>query len=144
MDAPVAMTTDPAGNVYTTGSFKANADFDPGPGTANLTATGYADVFLSKLDAAGNMAWAKAFLADGALDIYNRVAAAAIAVDTGGNVYSAGNFAGTVDFDPGSPVNNLSTTGPNDQFGYISKLDAAGNFVWVKKERASTMVLHSM
>lgn len=137
-DVPVAMTTDPGGHVYTTGSFKATADFDPGTGAANLTATGYADVFLSKLDAAGNMVWARAFLADGVLDIYNRVVAAAIAVDTAGNVYSAGNFAGTVDFDPGSLVNNLTTTGPNDQFGYIAKLDAAGNFVWVKKRKGIT------
>jgi hypothetical protein len=134
-DAPVAMVADPGGNVYTTGSFKATADFDPGTAITNLTATGYADVFLSKLDASGNMVWAKAFLAEGPVSAFNRVVAAAIAVDTAGNVYSTGNFGGSIDFDPGGTVNNLTSTGSNDQYGYISKLDAAGNFVWAKKRK---------
>lgn len=136
-DMPVALTLDRNGNVYTTGSFKATADFDPGTGTANLTATGYADVFLSKLDTAGNMVWARAFLADGVADMYNRVTAAGLAVDTAGNVYCAGNFGGTVDFDPGTAVHNLTSAGPNDMFGYTAKLDAAGNFVWVKKRKGT-------
>ncbi len=140
-DAPVALTLDHNGNVYTTGSFKNTADFDPGAGTAQLTATGYADVFLSKLDAGGNMVWAKAFLADGLGDMYNRVVAAAIAVDTAGNVYSTGSYGGTVDFDPGSLVNNLTSAGPNDQYSYISKLDAAGNFVWAKKRKGNNFDL---
>jgi hypothetical protein len=41
-------------------------------------------------------------------------------------------FSGTVDFDPSATVGNLS--GPtNGDDGFISKLDASGNFVWIKQ-----------
>lgn len=54
----------------------------------------------------------------------------AVAVDKDGYVYSSGFFSDTVDFDPGSGVQLLYAVNGS---GYISKLDAAGNFVWVKQ-----------
>jgi hypothetical protein len=55
-----------------------------------------------------------------------------IATDNDGNVYTTGIFNGTIDFDPGSSVFNLTApaTGSGDIF--IQKLDASGNFVWAK------------
>src|SRR5687767_11655729 len=53
-----------------------------------------------------------------------------IAVDNAGNVYTAGYFTNTVDFDPGVGVFNLVSAGNEDIF--ISKVDADGNFVWAK------------
>ncbi len=47
-----ATTTDHSGNVYTTGYFKEMTDFDPGPGTANLTAAGSSDIFVHKMSCA--------------------------------------------------------------------------------------------
>ncbi|MBN8692675.1 MAG: SBBP repeat-containing protein [Bacteroidetes bacterium] len=54
-----------------------------------------------------------------------------IAVDASGNVYSAGSFSGTVDFDPGPGTYTMNggTTGD----AYINKLDGAGNFIWSKQ-----------
>lgn len=57
-DWGLAITTDPTGNMYTTGSFSGTVDFDPGPGSFTLTSSG-GDIFISKLDAAGNFVWAK-------------------------------------------------------------------------------------
>jgi Calx-beta domain/Putative metal-binding motif/Thrombospondin type 3 repeat/Beta-propeller repeat len=54
-----------------------------------------------------------------------------VAVDGSGNVYTAGTFAGTADFDPGAAAFNMTSAGGNDYF--ILKLDASGNFVWAKR-----------
>ena len=53
------MAVDASGNVYTTGLFNETVDFDPGVGTFNITPNDVAAVFVLKLDAAGNFAWAK-------------------------------------------------------------------------------------
>src|SRR5215212_6451352 len=68
--------------------------------------------------------WAKGIGANG----YDE--GSSVIVDTSGNVYTAGYFGGTVDFDPGPAIFNLTSAGLSDIF--ISKFDAAGNFVWAK------------
>lgn len=51
---------DAAGNIYTAGNFTSStADFDPGMATYNLSCSGSSDIFVSKLDSAGNFLWAK-------------------------------------------------------------------------------------
>ena len=117
-----AMTTDGAGNVYTTGWFAETGDFDPGPGVYNLTAISARDVFISKLDSSGNFVWAKKLSGSENERGYG------IGVDQSGNVYTTGMFQGTVDFDPGSGTYSLTSFGIDDIF--ISKLDASGNFLW--------------
>lgn len=59
----------------------------------------------------------------------NQDAGTAVAVDASGNIYTVGYFDGTVDFDPGTGVSNMTSTNGN---AFLSKLDAAGNFVWAK------------
>ncbi len=123
-DSGYSIAVDDSGNVYTTGSFLGTADFDPGPGTSNLTGGGNWDVFISKLDSAGNFLWAKNV--DGA----NFVEGFSIALDGSGNVYTTGRFGDTGDFDPGAGTSYLTSAGVWDVF--ILKLDAAGNFLWAK------------
>ena len=53
-----------------------------------------------------------------------------IAVDALGNVYTTGFFQGTVDFDPGTGISNLTSSG--DEGIFVQKLDANGNFQWAK------------
>lgn len=53
-------------------------------------------------------------------------------VDMSGNVYTAGYFYQTVDFDPGAGIAELSTTDINGD-AFISKLNANGGFVWAKR-----------
>ncbi|MCP4441763.1 MAG: T9SS type A sorting domain-containing protein [Aureispira sp.] len=50
--------------------------------------------------------------------------------DASGNVYMAGIFAGTVDFDPSANSYNLTSNGAYSTF--IQKLDNAGNLIWAK------------
>ncbi len=124
-DYGYSITTDAAGNVYTTGYFQGTADFDPGTGTFNLTSAGGYEVFISKLDASGNFVWAKAI--GGTADDRGN----SIATDEAGNIYTTGFFSGKVDFDPGANSFNLTSSG-NYYDIFISKLDASGNFVWAK------------
>jgi hypothetical protein len=51
--------------------------------------------------------------------------------DNAGNVYNAGIFLDSVDFDGGTGVTDLFSPGSFDV--YISKHDALGNFLWVKQ-----------
>jgi hypothetical protein len=116
---------DASGNVYTTGYFRNTVDFDPGPATANLTAPGVSpDVFVQKMDPSGNFLWARSFGRDGGDYGYS------IALDEEGNVYTTGQFGGTVDFDPGEGVTELTSSGGFDIF--VQKMDALGNFIWAK------------
>lgn len=124
-DAGYALTIDADGSVYSTGSFSGTADFDPGAGTSNLMATGGTDIYISKLDASGNLLWAKQIGGS------NSDEGNTIKLDGMGNVYIAGYFQGTSDFDTGLGTTNLTSLGDSDIF--ILKLDNAGNFVWVKQ-----------
>ncbi|RYD59090.1 MAG: T9SS type A sorting domain-containing protein [Sphingobacteriales bacterium] len=56
------------------------------------------------------------------------IIASSTVVDAGGNYITRGSFSGTVDFNPGSGVFNLSAQGASDAF--VQKLDAQGNFLW--------------
>ena len=119
-----SVTIDATGNVYTTGYFSGTVDFDPGVGTNNLTSSGVADIFISKLDASGNFIWAKRI--GGSSSNWGSY----IRLDPSGNVYTTGYFSGTTDFDPGTGNFNITSAGSQDIF--ISKLDVSGNFLWAK------------
>jgi hypothetical protein len=53
-----------------------------------------------------------------------------IVMDNFGNLYTTGFFEGTVDFDPGAGVVNLSSVGARDFF--IAKYDNLGQLIWAK------------
>ncbi len=100
---------DQIGNVYTTGMFVSTVDFDPGPSTFNLTSAGDRDVFVNKLDSAGNFVWA------GQLGGSSEDFGIGIAV-AGGKIYTTGYFSGTADFDPGAGTHTLTSAGGRDIF----------------------------
>lgn len=120
----ISITTDDSGNVYSTGYFQSITDFDPGPGSYNLSALGYEDVYVSKLDSSGNMIWTKQLGGNGTfLEEWGND----ILVDDSGNVYISGVHDYWADFDPG-----LGTFIFNSPGGFICKLNSAGNFAWAK------------
>ena len=117
-----AIEVDGSGNVYTTGWFQGVCDFDPGPGIFTLTSIGNGDVFITKLDASGNLVWAKQIGGTEVVYAYD------MAIDDDGNTYTTGWLYGTADFDPGPGTYNLTSNGARNI--YICKLDQDGNFVW--------------
>jgi hypothetical protein len=116
------VVTDPAGNVYVAGNFTGTVDFDPGPGIISRTSSGGTDMFLLKYDGAGIFQWVKQMGGFNDDDIRD------IALDGSGNIFIAGSFNGTADFDPGAGVMNLVSNGNKDMF--FAKYDPAGNYGW--------------
>jgi hypothetical protein len=101
-----SIAVDGTGNVLSTGYFGGTVDFGKGP----LTSAGSYDLFVAKLDAAGNALWSKRF---GDADAQHGTS---IAVDGAGDVLMTGNFYGTVDFGKGP----LTSAGGYDLF--VAKL----------------------
>ena len=121
-----SISIDNSGNIYTTGHFQGSVDFDPGIGVYSLTSSGSDwNIFISKLDSVGNFVWAKQFGGSGDNECY------ASKVDGNGNIFLAGIFTETTDFDPNSGIFNLTSAGYEDIV--ILKIDNIGNLVWVKK-----------
>lgn len=112
------MIADDNGNIFVTGAFDLTVDFDPGPGTFNLTSTDYRNSFLLKLANNGSFLFAKQFTGNSF--------GQSLALDNSGNIYVAGGFYGPADFDPGPGTNIVN--GGNI---FITRLDPAGNLVWV-------------
>lgn len=124
-DYGYSVVSDANGNIYTTGSFYRNVDFDPSKkGRFIMHSNGINDGFIQKLDQNGNFVWAKQIGGTGSDGCQSTTR------DAFGNLYTAGYFSGTVDFDPGPGTFNLTTTGAATSSAFIQKLDAAGNFVW--------------
>jgi hypothetical protein len=122
IDYGTGAVTDKSGNIYVSGTFQGQPDFDPGSGRHTLKASGKGSAFVAKYDRNGAFKWAKKLgsqtqsIASAPVGVSGR-----IAVDSSGNVYTTGMFNATSDF---SPSNGL--------FGdiYIVKLDTNGNTVW--------------
>lgn len=102
-DLGLSVALDAVANIYTSGSYSGTSDFDPGPLSFSLASAGGADIFISKLDANGDFVWAESF---GGAD-FDR--GNSIVTDGSNNVYATGYYAGTVDFDPGTGVNALTS-----------------------------------
>ena len=93
------------GFVYATGwQSGAEGDWDTGSGTIQLGST-TRDLFAMKMNSSGQTQWAVAWGGSGT----STNGGTAIAVDSSGNVYSAGHFNGTADLDSGAGTNNYTT-----------------------------------
>ncbi len=137
-DISTSIDLDKNNNIYLSGNFAGNTDFDPGNNTfflnqvlpsSNGSFSITSQFFNLKLNSNGDFIWAK----QGG-DYSNDISFSK--VDKNGNVFSTGRFGGICDFDPGSGVYNLSSN--NGYYAaFISKLDANGNFLWAKAYNGS-------
>ncbi|WZP00900.1 hypothetical protein EP7_002559 [Isosphaeraceae bacterium EP7] len=104
---------DASGNVFTAGTSWSQSG-------NTISYTGFE---VRKYSPTGAVTWSKRFDNSGG-------GASSLATDAGGNVYVAGGFFGTLDFNPDAKKANYVTGGPNSN-GYVLKLTAAGTFGWV-------------
>lgn len=122
-----ALTVDDQGNVIVVGYFTGIALIaDTVYFNANGNGSGTApDFFIMKYSSSGVLQWAKQIGSTGS------EIASSIVADASG-IYLSGYFNSTLDFDPSTTATtNLTPSGFNDAF--LLKLNAIGNFVWVKK-----------
>ena len=119
-----AMVTDHSGNVYYTGYFTGNFDFDGSAAVDIHNCAGSFDFFVVKKDVAGNYLWAKTFGNAGSDRAFS------ITTDSLDNIIIGGYFQNTLDFDLSSGNASYTPVGSYDAF--ILKLDSNGDFMWVK------------
>ena len=115
----------PQGELFVAGHFYETVDFDPGMETLNVTSAGLADAFVQKLDATGNFLWVKTW---GSSE-YDKVTA--LCLDSEDNICLSGWFNGTVDFDPGSGVSELTAEAIFSFNEFLLQLTDNGTFKWV-------------
>ncbi|HYE21703.1 MAG TPA: SBBP repeat-containing protein [Tepidisphaeraceae bacterium] len=125
-DSVSGVTTDRAGNVYLTGQFSGKVDFDfSASGTTVLNGLNGSG-FVAKYTAVGDLVWARPIQL-GSIGAFVQ----SVVVDRAGGVYLAGDFEGTVDFDPSRFGQENLTATAHDAF--VLKLDADGDFVWARR-----------
>jgi hypothetical protein len=123
VDEGNGIATAPNGDIYVIGNFEGAVDFNPNVGISNLTSNGAYDLFIQKLSTSGNLIWAKA-IGGSSSDLGND-----INIDSNGDIIFTGYNYGTVDFDAGLTINNLTPTTAN---AFICKWDSNSNFIWAK------------
>ena len=114
---------DVQGNILITGLFSPGADLDPDPSTIAEFNCAIQDVFIMKLDEAGNLIWAKQIASESYMIAYK------IICDHDGNILISGNFNDTTDMDPGPSTFNITPSSTVETF--ILKLNIAGEFDWL-------------
>jgi RHS repeat-associated protein len=121
VDGGIGLGCDGAGNVYAAFAFEGTATFGPGADSFSVSSQGSDDALLLKLDSSGKLLWAKQVGGPGFDQAYG------LTLDQTGNVFSAGSFQNTVDFDPGAGAFNLSSAGGWDAF--VIGLTPAGDLL---------------
>ena len=124
---PRDIETDTLNNIFIGGDYMETVDFDPGAGIAIHSSLGGRDLFLLKLDAAGDFQWVHTM--GGPDDDYG----SAVQADPAGHVYFTGDFKGSVDFGiPGIPLVLVSDS-PFSEDMFLQRLDGNGVPVWLKQ-----------
>jgi hypothetical protein len=121
-DLGTGLAVDEFGNVIVVGYFRGTIDFGGGP----RTAVGGTDIFMVKLDSAGNHVWSKQLGA-----VSEQAVASDVAVDASDNILVTGWITGNVDFG-GGPL------GPVVQKDiYVVKYAPDGTHLWSKNYDSS-------
>ncbi|MBV6628281.1 MAG: SBBP repeat-containing protein [Rivularia sp. (in: Bacteria)] len=113
------ITVDKLGNTYITGNFVGTATF----GDTTLKSNGLSDGFITKLDAQGNVKWAKKFGGKSKEESF------AVSIDESENIYLTGSFEDSISFGD----TTLISPAIDNKDAFIAKLDKMGMVKWAKK-----------
>ena len=119
-----SVATDSNGNLFVAGQFNGTVVFNPGDPGSSVTSTNNTDGFMVKYNSSGVYQTVKTFDTSGGY-AYTTV----IATDSSGNVYVAGQFDGTVVFNPGDPGSSVTS---NNQDSFLVKYNSSGVYQTVK------------
>lgn len=124
--APRGIVTDDAGNVYINGSYATGTGYFGALPPLQNTTVGSVSAeqnFLAKLDAGGQLVWARNTHVGGEGDGSRRK----LRLTEDGDLLLGGKFSGTVDFDPTSPLGAVTSNGGYDHF--VLSVNNQGEFV---------------
>ncbi len=125
LDDAKAYAIDSSGSILCiTGIFDGTCDFNPDIPTDNRTSKGGNDVFVTRYATTFEYQWTRTWGSTGD-DFGND-----IDVDADGNIYTAGMYQLTCDFDPGAGTDSHMALGSRDAF--LSKLDSFGALDWCR------------
>jgi hypothetical protein len=121
------IATDASGNIFATGNFTGTVIFDgPGGSDSHTDEGGVSNAYITKYNADGSYGWTKTF------DTTNGSAYGfSVATDSAGDVYTTGQFNGTVVFDGVGGSDSQTAEGSNIS-AYITKYNADGSYGWTK------------
>jgi hypothetical protein len=115
---------DNQGNLLVSGSFELQVDFNSTNSNDTLSSSGSSDAFILKVDSNLSVIWVKKVGGTMSDEIL------ALEIDDAGNIYLAGAFEGSCDFNPGTGISQLVA---DSMDGFILKLSLLGNYMWVNK-----------
>ena len=113
------IAVDAGGNVTITGTFYSTVSF----GSHSLSSTGSYDLFVARLDSAGNWLWATK--AGGSSNDYGR----AVAVDGMGRAYVTGYYTGSTIY---FGTTSFSCSSCYSE-AFLASIDANGNWLWAQR-----------
>lgn len=116
---------DYSGDLVVAGFFRGqNVDFDPNPTTTFFLGSSTEEMFLAKYSTSGNFIWAKQMGGNAAANETIRQ----LAVDPADNIYVAGFFTFSADFDPGPGTAVLNATSAAE--GFVARYNSLGDYAW--------------
>lgn len=116
--------TDAQNNIYISGNYCFNADFDPDSNATYMqVGSGFKDAFVLKLDSMGRFKWVRTFSHDYSEDIKSMV------LGPQGEIYALGTYNDSLKF-AGIGQNVLSS--PRGVAMFVTRINSNGNIRWAK------------
>jgi hypothetical protein len=113
--------------VVISGQYKGVVNFDSNSASFTYTTINNSS-FILKLNHSGNAYWVKTLVGANSNDYSS---SENLAIDASGNIYTTGDFSGTIDFDPS--INTYTLSSGVFPKMYINKLSSNVNFIWAKE-----------